>query len=177
VAHDAILGWKTERVGGKLRLTQLRILESIEEPDGDFAVKTVNRSAFSNPVNGLCGAKSRLMTTTVGQPSKTAPPLSPKSRSCRSIESSAPPRWRKVCAASVRDESQRQLEPSFSAGLKQIERQRRRARDPANRWAAGLEAIAAVAQTGLKDHNRWLTARTVFGVKLKDHRSTSRLPT
>jgi hypothetical protein len=49
VAHDAILGWKTERVGGKLRLTQLRILESIEEPDGHFAVKTVEQVRVLEP--------------------------------------------------------------------------------------------------------------------------------
>jgi Protein of unknown function (DUF1612)/HTH DNA binding domain len=83
---------------------------------------------------------------------------------------------RLIAADLLRQRGRLDMLASFSAGLKQIERQRRRARDPANRWAAGLEAIAVVAQTGLKDHNRWLTARTVFGVKLKDRRSTSRLP-
>jgi hypothetical protein len=84
---------------------------------------------------------------------------------------------RLIAADLLRQRGRLDMLASFSAGLKQIERQRRRARDPANRWAAGLEAIAAVAQTGLKDHNRWLTARTVFGVKLKDRRSTSAFPT
>jgi hypothetical protein len=64
----------------------------------------------------------------------------------------------------------------LSVGLKLIERERRRGRDQATRWAASLEAIAAMAHAGLKDHDRWLTARNVFGVKLKERRSTSRLP-
>lgn len=39
-----------------------------------------------------------------------------------------------------------------------------------------LEAIAAAAEAGLKDHDRWQTARTLLARKLDGRRSTSRLP-
>ena len=38
------------------------------------------------------------------------------------------------------------------------------------------DLIAAAAELGLKDHDRWLTARTLLGRKLAGRRSTSRLP-
>lgn len=43
VMHNQILGWRTSIVGGKLRLTQLRIMESTEEEDGPFGVKCVQQ--------------------------------------------------------------------------------------------------------------------------------------
>lgn len=61
-------------------------------------------------------------------------------------------------------------------GLKAIPRERRRPRDSAGRLAAQLEALAAAAKAGLKDHDRWLTARTLLARKLTGRRSTSRLP-
>ena len=61
-------------------------------------------------------------------------------------------------------------------GLKAIPRERRRPRDSAGRLAIQLEAIAAAAEAGLKDHDRWLTARTLLARKLAGRRSTSRLP-
>lgn len=61
-------------------------------------------------------------------------------------------------------------------GLKAIPRERRRPRDAASRLAVQLEAIAAAAELGLKDHDRWLTARTLLARKLAGRRSTSRLP-
>lgn len=61
-------------------------------------------------------------------------------------------------------------------GLKAIPRERRRPRDAASRLAVQLEAIAAAAEAGLKDHDRWLTARTLLARKLAGRRSTSRLP-
>jgi hypothetical protein len=61
-------------------------------------------------------------------------------------------------------------------GLKAIPRERRRPRDAAGRLAVQLEAIAAAAEAGQKDHDRWLTARTLLARKLKGRRSTSRLP-
>jgi len=61
-------------------------------------------------------------------------------------------------------------------GLKAIPRERRRPRDGAARLAVQLEAIAAAAEAGLKDHDRWLTARTLLARKLDGRRSTSRLP-
>ena len=49
VAHDAILGWQTQRVGGSIQLSQLRILESIEEPDGPFKTKKVEQVRVLEP--------------------------------------------------------------------------------------------------------------------------------
>ena len=39
--HSQILGWRSEVVGGRVRLTQLRIMESAEEADGPYGTKTV----------------------------------------------------------------------------------------------------------------------------------------
>ncbi|CAX24253.1 conserved protein of unknown function, DUF1612 family protein [Methylorubrum extorquens DM4] len=61
-------------------------------------------------------------------------------------------------------------------GLKAIPRERRRPRDSAGRLAVELEATTAAAEAGLKDHDRWLTARTLLARKLDGRRSTSRLP-
>jgi hypothetical protein len=66
--------------------------------------------------------------------------------------------------------------PCLHEGLKAIPRERRRPRDAASRLAVQLEAIAAAADAGLKDHDRWLTARTLLARKLAGRRSTSRLP-
>jgi hypothetical protein len=66
--------------------------------------------------------------------------------------------------------------PCLHDGLKAIPRERRRPRDSAGRLAVGLDAIAAAAEAGLKDHDRWLTARTLLARKLHGSRSTSRLP-
>lgn len=41
VMHKQILGWQTAVEGGQVKLTQLRIAESREEPDGPFGVKCV----------------------------------------------------------------------------------------------------------------------------------------
>ncbi len=65
--------------------------------------------------------------------------------------------------------------PCLHDGLKAIPRERRRPRDATSRLAVQLEAIAAAAELGLKDHDRWLTARTLLGRKLAGRRSTSRL--
>jgi hypothetical protein len=66
--------------------------------------------------------------------------------------------------------------PCLHDGLKTIPRERRRPRDSGGRLAVELEAIAAAAEAGLKDHDRWLTARTLLARKLAGRRSTSRLP-
>ncbi len=55
-------------------------------------------------------------------------------------------------------------------------RERRRSRDASTRLVAELEAIAAAADEGLKQHDRWLLARTLLLRKLDGRRSTSRLP-
>ncbi|MCO5079701.1 MULTISPECIES: RHE_PE00001 family protein [Hyphomicrobiales] len=66
--------------------------------------------------------------------------------------------------------------PCLHEGLKAIPRERRRPADRAGRLAVQLEAIAAAAAAGLKDHDRWLTARTLLARKLDGRRSTSSLP-
>jgi hypothetical protein len=68
--------------------------------------------------------------------------------------------------------------PCLHDGLKAISRERRRSPpgDAAARLAVQLEAITAAAEAGLKDHGRWLTARTLLARKLDGRRSTSRLP-
>jgi len=49
VRHDNILGWKTARVGGSIVLTQLRLLELVEAPDGEFAVKMIEQVRVLEP--------------------------------------------------------------------------------------------------------------------------------
>lgn len=66
--------------------------------------------------------------------------------------------------------------PCLHDGLKAIPRDRRRPRDAASRLAVQLEAIGVAAETGLKDHNRWLTTRSLLIRKLAGRRSTSKLP-
>lgn len=66
--------------------------------------------------------------------------------------------------------------PCLHDGLKAIPRERRRPRDSAGRLAAQFEAIEAAAKAGLKDHDRWLMARTLLARQLDGRRSTSRLP-
>lgn len=49
ITHHAVLGWRSEKVRGGLRLTQLRLLEHVEEPDGEFSVKTVEQVRVLEP--------------------------------------------------------------------------------------------------------------------------------
>ena len=49
VRHDQILGWRTERRGGQLYTSQLRLLEWIEEPDGPYGTKTVEQVRVLEP--------------------------------------------------------------------------------------------------------------------------------
>lgn len=39
--HNQILGWRASLRGGKMQFDQLRLLESVEEPDGDFGSKWI----------------------------------------------------------------------------------------------------------------------------------------
>ena len=64
----------------------------------------------------------------------------------------------------------------LNVGLRLVPRERRRAREATPRLVATLEAIAAMAEAGLKDHDRWLTARSLLARKLERRRSTSSLP-
>ena len=49
VRHDQILGWRTALVGGKLRLTQLRLSESREADDGDFGSDSIPQVRVLTP--------------------------------------------------------------------------------------------------------------------------------
>ena len=60
--------------------------------------------------------------------------------------------------------------------MRAIPRERRRAVGHTARLQTWLEAIAAAAEGGLKDHDRWLLARQQLERKLAGRRSTSKLP-
>ncbi len=60
--------------------------------------------------------------------------------------------------------------------LRCVPREKRRSPDRAARLAAFLEAIAAGAAAGMKDHDRWLLARKQLEGKLTGRRSSSKLP-
>jgi Protein of unknown function (DUF1612)/HTH DNA binding domain len=64
----------------------------------------------------------------------------------------------------------------LAEGAKAVPRERRRSRDVVTRLVAELDAIAAAAEEGLKQHDRWVLARTLLLGKLDGRRSTSRLP-
>ena len=55
-------------------------------------------------------------------------------------------------------------------------RLRWQARDPMTRLVALLEALSLAAETGRKDHERWLTARTLLLAKCVGRRCNSHLP-
>lgn len=49
IKHRQILGWKTEKANGRVRLTQLRLAESAEVDDGEFGTKSVQRVRVLTP--------------------------------------------------------------------------------------------------------------------------------
>ncbi|MHC4644057.1 MAG: DUF4055 domain-containing protein [Planctomycetota bacterium] len=49
ISADMLIGWRTEVVNGKVTLTQIRIKEQTEEPDGDYGQRTVNRIRVFTP--------------------------------------------------------------------------------------------------------------------------------
>ena len=49
VGHESILGWKTISVDGGTVITQLRLLENVEVPDGEFATKTIEQVRVLEP--------------------------------------------------------------------------------------------------------------------------------
>lgn len=49
VMHKQILGWKVDQSQGGAKLTQLRLMESIEEDDGPFGVKCVQQVRVLEP--------------------------------------------------------------------------------------------------------------------------------
>jgi hypothetical protein len=46
-----LLGWKSERINGAETLTQIRMLETIQEPDGEWGVKPVKQVRVLEPDN------------------------------------------------------------------------------------------------------------------------------
>jgi hypothetical protein len=63
----------------------------------------------------------------------------------------------------------------LNAGLRLVARERRRAADRTARLVAWCEAVAAAAETGMKDHDRLALARRQLERKLAGRRSTSHL--
>ncbi len=64
----------------------------------------------------------------------------------------------------------------LAIGLRAVPRERRRASDQTARLVAFVDALAAAAEAGLKEHERWAAARTLLARKLAGRRATSRLP-
>jgi len=49
VKPERILGWRTQRVNGQTVLVQLRLMEEVEEPDGEWGVKCVDQVRVLTP--------------------------------------------------------------------------------------------------------------------------------
>ena len=64
----------------------------------------------------------------------------------------------------------------LNLGLKQVPRDQRWATGRTSKLIVQIEAIAAAAEMGLKDHDRWLNTRRQLERKLIGRRSTSNLP-
>ena len=43
ITHESVLGWLTTSVNGAVVITQLRLLETVEVPDGEFATKQIEQ--------------------------------------------------------------------------------------------------------------------------------------
>lgn len=89
----------------------------------------------------------------------------------------APGLGRLLAAALLRERGKARAHlPCLAEGAKAVPRERRRHRDASVRLVAELDAITAAAEEGMKQYDRWLTARTLLLRKLAGRRSTSRLP-
>lgn len=49
VKHEQLLGWKAANIAGRMKLTQLRLMESVEEDDGEFGTKTIAQVRVLEP--------------------------------------------------------------------------------------------------------------------------------
>jgi hypothetical protein len=49
VRHGSILGWRAEKLNGKMVLTQLRLLELVDTPDGAFGISQVEQVRVLEP--------------------------------------------------------------------------------------------------------------------------------
>src|SRR5271166_4409538 len=63
-----------------------------------------------------------------------------------------------------------------NTGLREIARDRRRARDSTTKLVALLDGFAEAAKWGMKEHDRWLLARRQLDRRLIGRRSNSSLP-
>jgi Protein of unknown function (DUF1612)/HTH DNA binding domain len=63
----------------------------------------------------------------------------------------------------------------LNSGMRLVARERRRAGNQTQRLVAWCEAIAAGAEAGMKDHDRWLLARQMLERKLVGRRKNSHL--
>ncbi len=48
-APGSVLGWKTARIGGVVKLVQVRLLETVEEDDGEFGVAAIEQVRVLTP--------------------------------------------------------------------------------------------------------------------------------
>ena len=89
----------------------------------------------------------------------------------------APGLGRLLAAALLRERGKARAHlPCLAEGAKAVPRERRRHRDASVRLIAELDAITAAAEEGMRQHDRWFTARSLLLRKLAGRRSTSRLP-
>lgn len=49
IKPEQVLGWRAERVNGEWRLVQLRLMESVDEEDGEYGQKTVDQVRVLRP--------------------------------------------------------------------------------------------------------------------------------
>jgi hypothetical protein len=63
-----------------------------------------------------------------------------------------------------------------NTGLREIARDRRRARDSTTKLVAILDSFTEAAKLGMKEHDRWLLARRHLDRRLVGRRSNSSLP-
>jgi len=59
IHHGQILGWQTEKIKGGMKLTQLRLLEAVEVPDGEFATKIIEQVRVLEPGKWTVYRKTR----------------------------------------------------------------------------------------------------------------------
>lgn len=62
IRHDSILGWRHEKRGGSYVLTQLRLMEAVEEPDGLFGTKSVPQVRVLEPGRWTTYRKAKSVT-------------------------------------------------------------------------------------------------------------------
>jgi hypothetical protein len=77
--------------------------------------------------------------------------------------------------ARPRDKARHHL-PALSSALRRVPRDRWLSWDQSSRWLGVLGAIAAGAEQGMRDHDRWMLAREGLLLKVRGRRGNSSLP-